>query len=78
MNWMRANVPPTIVASVSDRERLGQAGHTFEEAVAAGEQAHEEPLDHAVLADDDALDLEQRAFEPCRSLGDGGRIGGLS
>ena len=60
------------------RERLGEAGHTFEQAVAPGEQAHHEPLDHAVLPDDDALDLEQRALEPCRSLGDGGRIGGLS
>ena len=29
----------------------------------AGEQADQHPLDHQVLADDDALDLEQRALE---------------
>ena len=59
----RANVPPTTRRQRLDRERLGEAGHAFEQAVAAGEQAHHHPLDHAVLADDDPLDLEQRALE---------------
>jgi hypothetical protein len=36
-----------------DREGLGQAGHAFEEDVAVGEQADEQPLDHVTLADDD-------------------------
>ena len=46
-----------------DGERLGDAGHALEQAVAAGEQRHEHPLDHPVLADDDLLDLEQRPLE---------------
>jgi hypothetical protein len=44
-------------------ERLREPRHALEEAVAAGEQAHHQPLDHAVLADDDALHLEQGALE---------------
>jgi len=31
--------------------------------VAAGQQADHQPLDGAVLADDDLLDLEQRGLE---------------
>ena len=46
-----------------DGERLGDAGHALEQAVAAGEQRDGHPLDHAVLADDDLLDLEQRPLE---------------
>ena len=46
-----------------DRERLGQAGDALEQQVAVGEQADEQPLEHRVLAGDDALDLEQRALE---------------
>ncbi len=45
------------------RERLGHAGHTLEKQVSLGEQADEHPLDQQVLADDDALDLEDRAFK---------------
>ena len=44
-------------------ERLRQTGNALDQAVAAGEQADHRPLDHAVLADDDPLDLEQRVFE---------------
>ena len=54
-----------------DGERLGHAGHAFEQAVAAGEQRDEHPLDHPVLADDDPLDLEHRPFEHGRVLGRG-------
>ena len=43
-----------------DRQRLGQAGHALEQHVAAGEQRHEHALEHRLLADDHALDLEQR------------------
>ena len=48
-----------------DRQGLGQAGHALEQAVAPGEQAHEQALDGAVLADDHLLDLEQRRLELC-------------
>ena len=56
-------MPPTTVGERLGGERLGQAGHAFEQAVAAGEQADHEPLDGPVLADDDLLDLEQGALE---------------
>ena len=42
---------------------LGQAGRALEQAVAPGQQADEEPLGHAVLADDDLLHLEQGPLE---------------
>ena len=58
-------------------ERLREAGHALQEAMPPREQAHHESFDHAVLPDDDALDFEQGALEACRSLGDGGGIGGL-
>ena len=52
-------------------------GHALEEAVAAGEEAHDEALDGAVLADDDLLDLEQRGLEALGIVGGGaGRVHG--
>ena len=39
-----------------DRQRLGHAGHTFQQHVPLGEQADQHPLDQLVLADDDPLD----------------------
>ena len=56
-----------------DRERLGDPGHALEQAVAAGEQADEHPLDHPVLPDDDPFDLEERALQQRRILGRGRR-----
>ncbi len=47
---------------------LRQAGHALDEAVAPGQQAHEGPLDHTILADDDPFDLEQGIFEYRRSV----------
>ena len=46
-----------------DGQGLGHAGDALEQAVAAGEQADDHPLDHALLADDDALHLEQDPFQ---------------
>ena len=65
---MRANDPPTTLAMRLDRERLGHAGNAFEQTVAAGQQRDEHPLDHPVLTDDHAFDLEHRAFEQRRVL----------
>ena len=42
---------------------LGQTGHALEQQVPAGEQADQEALDHAVLADDDPLDLPRHHLE---------------
>ena len=52
-----------------DRERLGQARDAFEEEMAAGQEADQDPLEHRVLADDHAPDLEQDR------LGGGARVG---
>ncbi len=46
-----------------DRERLGDAGNTFEQNVALGQQPDEHPLHQLILADDDPLDLEDGALE---------------
>ena len=43
-------------------ERLGQAGDRLEQAVAAGEEADEQPLEQAALADDHAAQLEEDAL----------------
>ena len=56
-------MPPTAAGQRLDREGLGQAGDALEQAVAAGQQGDEHALDHAVLADDDPLDLEQHLLE---------------
>ncbi len=42
---------------------LGDAGHSLEQQVTAGEQPDQHPLDHHVLADQDPLDLEQGPLE---------------
>ena len=39
----------------ADHQRLGQAGHAFQQAMPAGEDGGEELLDDFVLADDDLL-----------------------
>ena len=46
-----------------DGQRLGQAGDALEQHVAAGQQRHEQPLEHRLLADDHPLDLEHRRLE---------------
>ena len=39
----------------ADHQRLGQAGHAFQQAMAAGENGGEHLLDDVVLPDDDLL-----------------------
>ena len=72
MNWMRLNDPCEDVGERLDRQRLGEAGHALEQQVAAGEQRDEDPLEHRVLADDDAPDLEQDGL--ARRARVGGRL----
>ena len=50
-------------------QRLREPGHALDQQVAAGEQADEHPLEHRVLAGDDAPDLEERALEALVDLG---------
>ena len=45
------------------QEGLGDARHPLEQAVPAGQEGDQDALDHAVLADDDLLDLHERALE---------------
>ena len=46
----------------ADEQRLAEAGHAFEQAVAADEQAGEHAVDDVVVADDDAADLLADGF----------------
>ena len=46
-----------------DGERLGEARDALEQHVAAGEQRDDHALEHRLLADDHALDLEQRGLQ---------------
>jgi hypothetical protein len=46
-----------------DRQCLGDAGNTFQQHVPLGEQTDQHPLHQLVLADDDALDLEDCPLE---------------
>ena len=46
VNWMRWKLRVDRVGERLDGERLGQAGHAFEQHVAVGEQADQQPLDH--------------------------------
>ena len=50
-------------------ERFGQAGHAFEQDVAVGQQADDQPLDQIILADDDLAEfVKQRVREGARFL----------
>ena len=51
-----------------DGERLGEAGHAFEQDVAVGEQAEQEPVDQIFLADDDVTDLLAQGRNPLSQL----------
>jgi hypothetical protein len=50
-------------------EGFGQAGHAFEQHVAVGQQADDQPLGQIILADDDLAEfIEQRMREGARLL----------
>ncbi len=52
-----------------DRQRLRKARHALDEEVSLREEADEHPLQHLILAGDDAPDLEERLLEPLAYLG---------
>ena len=52
-----AEVERQALGQRRDHQRLGQAGHAFQDAVAPAEQGDEQFLDDLVLADDDAAEL---------------------
>ena len=53
-----------------DGEGFCDAGNSFEEDVAVGEEADEEAVDERLLADDDAGDFVVERFDPLAGLGD--------
>ena len=58
-------------------QRLGQAGDALDQDVAAGEQGHEQALEHRVLADDDALALVERGLQRAAHLAGGVGLGNV-
>ena len=57
------------LADRADHERLGQAGHADEQAVAAREDGGEDLLDDLGLADDDAAELLEHLGAGLAELG---------
>ena len=55
----------------ADEERLGEAGHADQQAVAAGEHRDQHLLDHVVLPDDDLVDLADEHVAGAAQLFDG-------
>ena len=53
MNWIRWKLRVDhALGQARDREGLRETGDTLEQHVAAGENAHEHPVDHHALPDD--------------------------
>ena len=71
VNWMRVNVPPSVFEQRRHGQRLAEAGHALEQAVAAGEEPDEHPLEHTFLADDDRAQLDEHLLEPCAGFAEG-------
>src|SRR3712207_7275404 len=53
--------PAERVGDGLDGERLGEPGHALEQHVASREQRDDDALEHRLLADDDALDLDRKS-----------------
>ena len=69
MNCSRENFTLMRGGEGFDGEGLGQAGHAFEEDMAVGEQADDQPLGQIILADDDfAQFVKQRVHKGARFL----------
>ena len=69
VNWRRENLTCMQCGQRFHGERLGQAGHAFEQDVAVGQQADDEPLGQVLLADDDFPQfVKQRVREGARFL----------
>ena len=54
----------------ADGQRLGQSGHAFEQDVAVGQQADEQPVNELFLADDDVGDFLAQLADPGGGLRD--------
>ena len=85
VNWMRLKLRFSDVGQRADHQRLGQARHADQQAVAAGEDGDEQLLEDALLADDDLAQLGLEPGEAVVEPLDGGEVvvrdgsgGGLS
>ena len=61
VNWMREKLERERPRHRRDEQRLGEAGHADQQAVAAGEQRDQRLLDDVVVADDHLADLRADA-----------------
>ena len=71
VNCTRRKSTPTARANAFGEQRLGDAGHAFEQEVAADGRRGEQHLDDVVLADDDLAHLAHDAvsqFVHCKVL----------
>ena len=57
VNWIRLKRGPDRFGQGRDRQCFGQAGHSFEQHMPAGQQSDQQAFDHIPLADDDPVDL---------------------
>ena len=77
VNWIRLNDRSRICATVLISSVLARPGHAGDQAVAAGEERHQDLIDDLVLPDDDLADLRQDPLAAARhALGYGGDIAG--
>ncbi len=71
---MRLKLRLSESARRADHQRLGQAGHADEQAVAAGEDGDQQLFEHALLADDDLVHLAGDAAIAVVEPFDGGQV----
>ena len=57
VNWMRLNIQAQSLRHGAHQQRLGRAGQSGDQAVAADEQRDHHLLEHLLLADDHAPNL---------------------
>jgi hypothetical protein len=76
VNWIRENCRSSAWARLLTSRVLASPGHADEQAVTAGEQADEQQVDHALLADDAAVQLLDQALAAAGERLQGGAIVG--
>ena len=63
VNWMRANCACSVPA-MAFTERLGEAGHAFQQDVSLAEEAEDQPVHQRLLADDHLAYLRSESRNP--------------
>ena len=70
VNWMRLKLRLHRRGERADGQRLGESGHAFQQDVAVGQQADEQPVHELFLADDDVGDFLAQLADPGGGLRD--------